>query len=84
VATILNFYFLKKIQKKIFFFFLEKKKKKNPGVAMVTLLGTKGWLGHPHGAKGVVETTPKPPLGVVSATPMGPGGGRNGWFQPPS
>jgi hypothetical protein len=31
-----------------------------------------GGYGHPHGAKGVAETTPKPPLGVVSATPLGP------------
>jgi hypothetical protein len=27
------------------------------GVVSATPLGTKGWLGHPHGPKGVAETT---------------------------
>jgi hypothetical protein len=47
--------------------------KNNAGVLKVlnlsTPLGTKGWLGHPHGAKGVAGTTP-----MV----IGPK-----WFRPP-
>jgi hypothetical protein len=33
-----------------------------------------GWPSHPQGPKEVAETTPKPPLGVVSATPLAPWG----------
>jgi hypothetical protein len=54
-------------------FFLKKKKDNKFGVAM----GTKGWLGHPHGAKGVAKTTPNGGLGVVLATPLAPWG----WLQ---
>ena len=58
---LIKFFILKK-KNQIFFF--KKKKRQN--------LGTKGWLGHPHGAKRVTETTPKlePLLGAQ-------GGGRN-------
>jgi hypothetical protein len=46
--------------------------KNNAGVLKVlnlsTPLGTKGWLGHPHGAKGMAGTTPMV-IGVVPATP---------------
>ena len=44
-------------------------------MAVAAPLGTKGWLGHPHGAKGLVETTPNGGLGVGSATPVPIGGG---------
>jgi hypothetical protein len=40
------------------------------GVVSATPLGTKGWLGRPHGPKGLAETTAKTPLGVASATPL--------------
>jgi hypothetical protein len=54
-------------------FFQKKKKKtkekKNLGCLRPPPLGTKGWLGHPYGAKGVAETTPNGGLGVISATP---------------
>jgi hypothetical protein len=36
-----------------------------------------GGYGHALGTKGVAKTMPKPPLGVVSATPLTPWGGRN-------
>jgi hypothetical protein len=51
--------------------------KNNAGVLKVlnltTPLGTKGWLGHPHGAKGVAGTTPML-IGVVLATTWCPSG----------
>jgi hypothetical protein len=51
--------------------------KNNAGVLKVlnlsTPLGTEGWLGHPHGAKGMAGTTPMV-IGVVPATPWCPRG----------
>jgi hypothetical protein len=62
---LINFFILKKL-KNIYF---SKKKKKN-------LEPPLGWLGNPQEAKRVAETTPQGGLGVVSATPLGPWGGR--------
>jgi hypothetical protein len=49
-------------------------------VVSVTPLGTKGWLGHPHGPNKVAKTISKPPLGVVSVTPLAPWGWLWGFF----
>jgi hypothetical protein len=67
-------YFFKKIRNK--YFFKKKKKKLGVAIAIATPLGTKGWLDHPHEAKGVSETTPNGGLGVVSTTPWAHWGGR--------
>jgi hypothetical protein len=59
---LIKFFIFKKIQKNIF------QKKKNSGQP----LGTKGWLAHPHGAKGGGKNHPNGGLGVVLATPWCP------------
>jgi hypothetical protein len=56
------FYFLK-IQKKKYIFL--KKIKKNVATPLAPGVAAQGVTRPPHGAKGVAETTPKPPLGVA-------------------